>query len=83
MGQTVFFFFFFLFVAYILKDGGLLVCSIGLGIAKELARQGLDVVLVARNIDKLNKTSTELRETFGIDTKVIQADLGDPNEILS
>lgn len=52
------------------------------GIGKELARyhgaRGGDLVLVARNENKLNELKAELEENYGISVMVIAADLAQP-----
>ena len=49
--------------------------GIGEGFAKKLAKQGFNVVLVARRKDKLEKLSTELKENHSIEASVLTADL--------
>jgi uncharacterized protein len=54
--------------------------SSGIGelLARKLARDGHDVVLVARNAAKLEALSQKLEAEHGVATYVISADLGDP-----
>ncbi len=54
--------------------------SAGLGVhfARLFAREGHDVVLVARRRDKLDEVAAELRTRSGTHTAVIAADLADP-----
>merc|ERR1719499_2521498 len=47
--------------------------GIGKGIALELARKGQNVVLVSRNMDKLQAVKKEV-EDLGVDAKVVQVD---------
>ena len=49
--------------------------GIGLEFAKLLASKGIDLVLVARSSDKLNKIRTDLEQQFRIKVKIIIQDL--------
>jgi short-subunit dehydrogenase len=51
--------------------------GIGAEIARELARRGLGVTLIARREDKLKALASELSETHGIRAEVLAADLTD------
>ncbi|VVC46143.1 NAD(P)-binding domain,Short-chain dehydrogenase/reductase, conserved site,Short-chain [Cinara cedri] len=48
--------------------------GIGKEYAKELAQRGLNIVLISRSIDKLNKIASEIKKEFNVEVKVIQAD---------
>ncbi|KAK8388350.1 hypothetical protein O3P69_020381 [Scylla paramamosain] len=48
--------------------------GIGKEYAKELARRGMNLVLVSRTMEKLHKVSAEIVREFGVQTEVIQAD---------
>lgn len=60
---------------YALVVGG----SYGLGaaFAEAFARRGLNVVIVARNEDRLNATATRLRQAYGVDVVVFAGDVAD------
>lgn len=52
--------------------------GIGYELSKIFAKNGYNLVLVARNSDKLNSISAEIREQYDIDIKVLPKDLSDP-----
>lgn len=54
--------------------------SVGIGyeLCKQFARDRIDLVIVARNVDRLEEVATELREATGIQVTPLGADLSDP-----
>jgi short-subunit dehydrogenase len=52
--------------------------GIGNAFARELAGRGWNVVLVARDVERLESVATELRTRHGVEVDVIGADLTDP-----
>lgn len=55
--------------------------GIGKAYAEELARRGLDVVLVSRSDLKLQKVAREIENKYGRETRIIQADFADGDGI--
>lgn len=55
--------------------------GIGRAISEELASQGLNLILVARNEIKLTDLASDLKNKYGIETKVIPVDLIKVEEI--
>lgn len=53
--------------------------GIGLEIARELARRGHPLVLVARRLDRLEELGAELREAHGVEVRVLAQDLSEPD----
>lgn len=60
--------------------------GIGLEFAKQLARAGYDLALVARSADKLQSVASQIKTEFGISAEPIALDLsmaGAPHELLA
>jgi uncharacterized protein len=55
--------------------------GIGLELARELARTGLNLVLVARRKDVLEKIATQFQKDYNIQTLVLDADLADSKAV--
>ncbi|KAM4748941.1 very-long-chain 3-oxoacyl-CoA reductase-like [Rhinophrynus dorsalis] len=55
--------------------------GIGKAYARELARRGLDVVLISRTLEKLRTVAKEIEQDFGRKPKIIQADFTGGAEI--
>ena len=53
--------------------------GIGAAYAREFARRGWDLALVARREDRLKDLAEELKAQFGVDSLVIAADLSEPD----
>jgi short-subunit dehydrogenase len=54
--------------------------SVGIGaeFCRQIAAEGVNVVLVSRSADKLNELASELRDAHGVETRVAAADLAVP-----
>ena len=66
--------------SYVLITG----CTSGIGeaIAYEFAREGMNIILVSRSMDKLNKVKDEcLIINKSIDIKIVQADFSNGDDL--
>ena len=52
--------------------------GIGRAFAREYARRGIDLVVVARNAERLNTLASQLRADHGVLVEVLPGDLSDP-----
>ena len=55
--------------------------GIGLGIAENLAQQGVKLALVSTNLDAITKIANNITERFGVETLPLQIDVKSPDEI--
>ncbi|GMI04641.1 hypothetical protein TrRE_jg6480 [Triparma retinervis] len=54
--------------------------GIGRALAVELARHGIDVILVARDMGRLKALASDLKACYGVDARCISADLSKESE---
>ncbi len=55
--------------------------GIGASYANLLAKEGFDLILVARDLPRLNQVAKELSKSFGVKTQCIKADLTKPSQL--
>ncbi len=56
--------------------------GIGLAFARELASRGTDLVLVARDAQRLEEVAKDLRTAHGVEVEVLSADLSERDEMV-
>lgn len=49
--------------------------GLGKAFAQALAAKGLDIVLVSRSLSKLESVASEIKRTYGVETRIVEADL--------
>lgn len=49
--------------------------GLGKAFAHALADRGLDIVLVSRSLPKLEDVAAEIKQSYGVETRVVEADL--------
>ncbi len=54
--------------------------GIGVEFARAIARDGMSCVLSARRKDRLDELASELEQNYGIETKIVTADLTNPDD---
>lgn len=52
--------------------------GIGLEFSKQLAAKGYNVICAARNLEKLNKVTADIKKEFGVKAEAVQSDLSKP-----
>jgi 17beta-estradiol 17-dehydrogenase / very-long-chain 3-oxoacyl-CoA reductase len=50
--------------------------GLGLGFAEECAKSGMNIILVARNAEKMNSVASNLKSLYGINVASVQFDFG-------
>lgn len=55
--------------------------GLGKAYAMALAEKGLDIVLVSRTLSKLEEVSGEIKQRYGVETRVVEADLAEGQSV--
>lgn len=55
--------------------------GLGKAYAKALASKGMDLVLVSRSLSRLQDTESEIKKKYGVDTRIVEADLTQGPEV--
>ncbi|HYG94767.1 MAG TPA: SDR family oxidoreductase [Nocardioides sp.] len=55
--------------------------GIGHEFARQLAARGDDLVIVARDVERLERVAGDLRSSYGVGVEVLPADLNDPTQL--
>jgi uncharacterized protein len=55
--------------------------GLGAEFARQLAAEGSNLVLVARDVERLDANAAELRSTYGVEVEVLAADLSTPEGV--
>ncbi|XP_007885841.1 very-long-chain 3-oxoacyl-CoA reductase-A [Callorhinchus milii] len=57
--------------------------GIGKAYAKELAKRGMNIVLISRSQEKLDQVASDIKDKFKVEAKTIAVDFGEGQEIYS
>lgn len=57
--------------------------GLGKAFAKALAEQKMDIVLVSRSLSKLKDVAAEIEQKYGVETRVVEADLTEGQVVYS
>src|SRR3989304_5033622 len=55
--------------------------GIGEAVARQLAKRGPDLVIVARRRERMEKLAAELSEAHGVEAEVVEADLAEDGDV--
>jgi NAD(P)-dependent dehydrogenase (short-subunit alcohol dehydrogenase family) len=57
--------------------------GLGKAFAHALANKGLDIVLVSRTLEKLESVAAEIKQKYGVETRIVEADLTEGQRVYS